>query len=74
MHCVLIGNYGVGNFGDEALKEYFLSAFPDITWSVVSARPSGEELPRLPGGFRSLFSHWWKTLGAIRNTDAVVFG
>lgn len=75
MHAVLIGNYGVGNFGDEALKEYFLTAFPDIEWSVVSARPGVGELRRLPLGVRSFFGGGWgKTLVAIRQADAVVFG
>lgn len=75
MKAVLIGNYGVGNFGDEALKEYFLEAYPDVTWTVVSARPGAGELARLPAGIRSLFgTAWMKTLGAIRRADAVVFG
>lgn len=75
MKAVLIGNYGVGNFGDEALREYFLRAFPDIEWTVLSARPVAGELHRLPVGIRSFFgSPWRKTVGAIRRADAVVFG
>jgi polysaccharide pyruvyl transferase WcaK-like protein len=75
MKAVLIGNYGVGNFGDEALKGYFLGAFPEVEWLVPSARPGVGEYPRLPVGFRSLFrTPWWKTLGAIRRADALVFG
>lgn len=75
MNAVLIGNYGVGNFGDEALKEYFLGAYPGVRWTVVSARPDAGELPRLPAGIRSFFgTPWLKTLGAIRRADAVVFG
>lgn len=75
MKAVLIGNYGVGNFGDEALKDYFLSAFPEAEWTVLSARPASGELPRLPIGVRSFFTTpWGKTLGAIRRSDAVVFG
>lgn len=75
MKAVLIGNYGVGNFGDEALKEYFLRAYPDVQWTVLSAHPRGGELARLPAGIRSFFgTPWWKTLGAIRRADAVVFG
>lgn len=74
MRCILIGNYGVGNLGDEALKEYFLSAFPEITWTVVSAHPDPHEVPRLPFGLRSLFAPWWRTLRALRRCDAVVFG
>lgn len=46
MRALLIGNYGVGNFGDEALKNYFVSAFPDIEWTVVTNewRMKNEEL------------------------------
>lgn len=75
MRAVLVGNYGVGNFGDEALKEYFLTAFPGTEWTVLSARPEAGEYPRLPIGIRSFFrTPWWQTLGVIRRADAVVFG
>lgn len=75
MRALLIGNYGIGNFGDEALKEYFLRAFPEVEWQVVSAHPAEGELPRLPSGIRSFFSlKWLKTLRALRKTDAIVFG
>jgi len=71
---VLVGNYGVGNFGDEALKEYFLSAFPQVEWHVLSAHPQQGEFSRLPAGIRSLFTPWWKTFGALWRSDGVVFG
>ena len=75
MKCVLVGNYGVGNIGDEALREYFLTEFPEIEWIVVSASPHGEsEVPRLPFGLRSLIFPWWRTIAAIRSADALVFG
>ena len=74
MRYVLLGNYGVGNLGDEALKEYFLRRFPDVRWRVLSAHPRVHELPRLPAGVRSFFTPWWKTLRAIRRSDGVVFG
>lgn len=75
MRCVLVGNYGVGNIGDEALKEYFLGTFPDVEWTVISAHPrASNEVPRLPLGLRSLFAPWWKTIAAIRRADALVFG
>ena len=82
MRALLIGNYGVGNWGDDALRDYFLTAFPEIEWTVVSAsaRPPVRPertipiVPRLPLGFRSLFRPWWRTLRAIARTDAVVFG
>ncbi len=75
MNAVLVGNYGVGNFGDEALKEYFLHAFPDVQWTVLSAKPGAGESPRLPAGVRSFVgTPWYAALGAIRRADAVVFG
>jgi len=75
-NAILVGNYGVGNLGDEALRLFFIQELPDVRWTVLSARPSGpNELPRLPAGPRSLlFTPWWKTLQAIKRTDAVVFG
>jgi polysaccharide pyruvyl transferase CsaB len=76
MRCILIGNYGVANLGDEALREYFLQAFPDVEWTVLSANPTHpQEMYRLPGGIRSLLiTPWWKTIRAFRRADAVVFG
>lgn len=71
MRCVLFGNYGVENLGDEALRSYFLQYFPEVEWKVVTATG---EYPRLPMGLRSLFRPWWRTLKAIRECDAVVFG
>lgn len=70
----LVGNYGAGNLGDEALKEYFLHAFPEVQWQVISARPAFGEFPRLPCGFRSFFSPWWRTIGAFRKSQGIVFG
>ncbi len=75
MRCVLIGNYGAHNLGDEALRQYFLSAFADVQWIALSAHPTGAgEVPRLPLGLRSFFTAWWRTIAAIRRSDAVVFG
>lgn len=78
MKCVLIGNYGVGNIGDEALCEYFLHTFPEVSWTVIRhdylAYAATACVPRLPFGFRSLFSPWWKTILALYRADAVIFG
>ncbi|MFH1670162.1 MAG: polysaccharide pyruvyl transferase family protein [Patescibacteria group bacterium] len=74
MRAVLIGNYGVGNLGDEALKEYFLKRFPDVKWSVLSANPQEGEFHRLPAGLRSLMRPWWRTLRVLRKSEGVVFG
>ncbi|MDO8468296.1 MAG: polysaccharide pyruvyl transferase family protein [Candidatus Peribacter sp.] len=75
MQYLLVGNYGTGNFGDEALKEYFLSAFPEAKFQVLSAHPGEGELPRLPAGIRSfLLTRWWRTLAALRKSDGLVFG
>lgn len=75
MRFVLVGNYGVANLGDEALREYFLTTFPEVEWIVLSAKPQKGELPRLPMGIRSFFrTPWWRTVHAIRHADGVVFG
>ena len=75
MKAVLVGNYGVGNLGDEALREYFLQAFPDIAWRVLSASPKEGEYPRLPFGVRSFFTtRWLRTVRMLRASDALVFG
>lgn len=75
MRFLLVGNYGVGNLGDEALKEYFLRAFSQVEWQVLSSNPHGTELPRFPAGVRSFFGFQWiKTLRALWHSDGVVFG
>lgn len=74
MSYLLIGNYGAGNLGDEALKEYFLKRFTSIDWQVVSANPKKGELARFPLGIRSFFKPWWKTLFALKKSEGVVFG
>jgi polysaccharide pyruvyl transferase WcaK-like protein len=76
MRCLLIGNFGVSNLGDEALKDYFLQRYPSVDWMVVSGAPkSAQELYRLPTGVRSLLTlRWLKTLLEYKRCDAVVFG
>lgn len=75
MKAVLIGNYGVGNFGDEALREYFVHTFTEVEWTVIAQRHGPSAIVRLPFGLRSLFlTPWWKTVRAIRAADVVVFG
>lgn len=76
MRALLVGNYGVGNLGDEALKQYFLEGFPEVSWTVVTASvTTPADVPRLPMGLRSFFTTaWWRTFLAYRRTEAVVFG
>lgn len=72
---VLVGNYGVGNFGDEALKQYFLDEYDECKWSVLSAQPSKREFSRLPSGIRSFLSfQWMRTLREIKKSEGMVFG
>lgn len=74
-HYLLVGNYGLGNAGDEALREYFLERFPEVEWSVLSAHPSSSNIPFLPSGLRSFFSfRWLRTLRILRQADGMVFG
>lgn len=75
MNYLLVGNYGVGNVGDEALREYFLERFPEVQWQVLSAYPQGSELPRFPAGLRSFFRfQWLRTVLALRWADGLVYG
>ncbi|MDO8648972.1 MAG: polysaccharide pyruvyl transferase family protein [Candidatus Peregrinibacteria bacterium] len=75
MRYLLAGNYGVGNLGDEALKDYFLKRFPDVEWIPLSATPGSGEKPFLPSGLRSLFGFGWLlTLRSLRGSDGLVFG
>ena len=75
MRFLLVGNYGVQNLGDEALKNYFQSHFPNVHWDILSAHPSSQELPRLPAGLRSFFSFQWiRTWKALRHSNGIVFG
>ena len=72
---LLVGNYGVGNAGDEILRAYFLERFPEVQWQVVSARPSQGELPRFPAGLRSFLSfRWLRTCIALVQSHGLVFG
>lgn len=72
---LLIGNYGVGNLGDEALRDYFVRTFPTVRWQIVSAHPGTGEFHRLPAGVRSFFSfRWIATLRALRMSDGIVLG
>ncbi|MFH0770703.1 MAG: polysaccharide pyruvyl transferase family protein [Candidatus Peregrinibacteria bacterium] len=71
---LLIGNYGVGNLGDEALCRFFQRRYPHICFDVVSACPGEGEYPRFPFGLRSLLRPWWRTLRALFRCDGVVFG
>ncbi|MDB4979162.1 MAG: polysaccharide pyruvyl transferase CsaB [Candidatus Peribacteria bacterium] len=74
---MLVGNYGVANLGDEALRTYFLTHIPEVEWVVLSANPdaSSNEYPRLPGGVRSFFgTQWLTTIRKLRTCDGVVFG
>ncbi len=76
MSFMLLGNYGAGNIGDEALKNFFLTEFREVSWNIVSASPSSPaELPRLPAGVRSFFlTSWWKTVRAIARSRGIVYG
>jgi polysaccharide pyruvyl transferase CsaB len=76
MRCVLVGNYGAKNLGDELLRRYFVEVFPEISWVVLVAHPEEQGAnARLPLGLRSFLSfRWVKTLWAMRQCDAVVFG
>ena len=43
MRLLLVGNYGVGNLGDEALREYFLKRFPEVQGEVEGGAYGDEE-------------------------------
>jgi len=78
---LLVGNYGVGNLGDEALREYFLETYPEVEWVVVmggakgAKGTKGAKVCRLPFGLRSLFmTPWWRTIRSLQGSDGIVFG
>lgn len=78
MRFLLIGNYGAGNLGDEALRDAMETQHRH-EWIVLTAHPwsrsTSPELPRLPLGLRSLLTtRWWRTLRAYRHSQAVIFG
>lgn len=75
MRCVLVGNFGVGNWGDEMLQIYFQTRFPEVEWTVVTQTPvRSTDVPRLPLRLHLLFHPWGRTLKAFYTCDAVVFG
>ena len=75
MRYLLVGNYGVGNAGDESLREYFLRRYPAVEWQVLSAFPTHSELPRFPAGPTSFLSfRWLRTVHALIRSDGMVFG
>ena len=75
MAYLLVGNYGVGNAGDEILRSYFLENFPEQTFLVLSESPRDNELPRLPAGLRSFLSlRWIRTMWVLYRSQGMVFG
>ena len=75
-NALLIGNYGVGNLGDEALKNFFLTSYLPVHWTVLSSTVNQEnEVPRLPTGIRSILRfNYLPTLQAFTQADVAVFG
>ena len=82
---ILIGNFGAGNLGDEAILAGFLRKFPHNNYLVLSARPREtsdlhqvESMKHFPSGprsfFLSLFSlDLWKIIREFKNCKKVIF-
>jgi polysaccharide pyruvyl transferase WcaK-like protein len=70
---VLIGNFGDGNFGDEAVLQFYKEYYTEVKWNVLSSSPNNNDFFRLPGGLRSLFTPWYKTIYTYYKSDGVVF-
>ncbi|HEC21023.1 MAG TPA: hypothetical protein ENI70_00735 [Candidatus Peregrinibacteria bacterium] len=81
---LIIGNYGVGNLGDEAILSGALRLCKNLHYSprVLSHNPAlirkeyqVEASHLLPFGFRSFFKgNFLKTIKAFRETDLVILG
>ena len=71
---ILIGNYGAGNIGDDALAEYFLKTVQSENVLMVRATRVPSSLPRLPFGFRSFLRPWWRTIIAIARSRGIIYG
>lgn len=80
---LIIGSYGAGNLGDEAMLEVMLRELsPDYKCVVLSGnvqdtnkRHAIQAHAHFPFGFRSFLRFtWMKSLQALRHTDVVVLG
>jgi polysaccharide pyruvyl transferase CsaB len=85
-HFVLVGNFGVGNFGDELILAGCLAElrqrFPAARFTVLTPKAAAVRrwhgklatTPLLPTGVRSLLrSDWLRTLRVLRTADAVIY-
>jgi polysaccharide pyruvyl transferase WcaK-like protein len=75
--ALVIGNYGVGNFGDDLLMKSVESQLKELQMDYVVACPG--EIPGsvaiMPAGIRSFFRfRWLDFLKELRSCDVVVFG
>lgn len=80
----IIGNYGAGNLGDDAILEALVGAFLGSDLVVFAASPQKVSLkapqirkivPLLPVGLRSwLRGSFFKSYRALRECDAVIIG
>lgn len=76
MKLVIIGSYGAGNIGDEAMKDILKSHFGEHDCVFLTGDPKApNEAPHLPFGIRSFFKfNWLKSYRSLRKSDAVFFG
>ena len=82
-NILIVGSYGAGNLGDEALLEVILKKLPSNTNKfVLSGNPEDTKnrhkvkaAAHLPFGLRSLFSFKWiKSFKILNNSDLVILG
>lgn len=82
MKNLIIGSYGAGNLGDEAILEVMLRKLDKSSCAVLSGKPEDthrrhgvQTYPHIPFGLRSFLRfNWMSSFRALKQTDRVLLG